>query len=188
MVVKLNKRKCKSCGLQFQKVRPLQNTCSIPCAITYANKAKEHNKRLEAKKERKVYKDTKEKLKSRQDHLREAQRHFNAYIRERDKDKPCISCNSSWSNQYAAGHYRTVGSMPQLRFEELNVHKQCNRYCNLELSGNILNYRRGLILRIGVEKLEWLEGHHEAKHYTIDEIKAIKVKYKQLTKELKDAQ
>ncbi len=38
--------------------------------------------------------------------------------------------------------------------------------------------------KIGVEKLEWLEGPHEAKKYTIDEILEIKKHYQQKIKEL----
>jgi hypothetical protein len=33
--------------------------------------------------------------------------------------------------------------------------------------------------------VEWIEGKHEAKHYTIDELKEIKQKYTKLARELK---
>jgi hypothetical protein len=188
MVVKLNKRLCKSCGLQFQKVRPLQNTCSIPCAIDYANKAKEHNKRLEAKKERKAYKDTKEKLKSLTDHIKEAQRHFNAYIRARDlaKGYGCISCGTKTCNLWVAGHYRTTKAASNLRFNEDNVNLQCGWNCNVNNSGNIVPYRIELIKRIGVDRVEAIENNNETHRYSVEELKDIKTKYKQLTKQLKE--
>jgi len=103
----------------------------------------------------------------------------------RDAGLPCISCGTTKPNiQYCAGHYLTRGGHPELRFHEKNVHKQCNQYCNLQLSGNISKYRINLVEKIGLSEVEKLEGKHEAKHYTIDEIQAIKVKYRNKTKEL----
>ena len=128
----------------------------------------------------------KEKLKSRADHLREAQQAFNEWVRLRDADLPCVSCGRHHDGQYHAGHWRSVGANPELRFEPLNVWKQCAP-CNTHLSGNLVNYRISLIQLIGLEKVEWLEGPHEARKYTIDEIKAIKAEYRAKTRELKRA-
>lgn len=47
-----------------------------------------------------------------------------------------------------------------------------------------MEYRRHLIEKIGLEKVEWLEGPHEAKHYSIDEIKQLIATYKAKCKEL----
>jgi hypothetical protein len=41
-----------------------------------------------------------------------------------------------------------------------------------------------LIERIGIDQVEWLEGNHEAKKYTIEEIRAIKAEYTHKSKEL----
>jgi hypothetical protein len=136
-----------------------------------------------AKQVRKEYRSAKQKMKSRADWLREAQAAFNRYIRLRDHDKPCISCGRQHQGQWHAGHYRSVGACPELRFEEANVHKQCAP-CNDHLSGNIVEYRRCLIERIGIDQVEWLEGNHEAKKYTIEEIRAIKAEYTHKSKEL----
>jgi hypothetical protein len=136
-----------------------------------------------AKRVRKEHRAAKLKLKSRADWLRDAQAAFNRYIRLRDHDKPCISCGRNHQGQWHAGHYRSVGACPELRFEEANVHKQCAP-CNDHLSGNIVEYRRGLIERIGIDQVEWLEGNHEAKKYTIEEIKAIKAEYTHKAKEV----
>jgi hypothetical protein len=54
-------------------------------------------------------------------------------------------------------------------------------------SGNLGPYRIELIKRIGQEKVDWLEGPHEPKRYTIDDLKAIKAHYRALTRELKRA-
>lgn len=124
---------------------------------------------------------------------KKAQDAFNVYIRERDFDLPCISCGKTevTSSGYRgacgwdAGHYRSVGANPELRFEVLNCHKQCSRPCNKDLSGNSVNYRRGLIDKIGIEKVEWIEGPHEKKYYRVEELKEIAAHYRKLTRELK---
>jgi DNA repair exonuclease SbcCD ATPase subunit len=156
--------------------------CQVTYATAHALKSQEKRK----KQERKELREAKQRIKSRAEWLKEAQSAVNKYIRLRDADQPCISCSRFHSGQYHAGHYRTVGSCPELRFEEYNIHKQCSA-CNNHLSGNIINYRINLIRKIGLEKVEWLEGKHEPKHYTIDDLKAIKAKYKTLCRELEQA-
>jgi len=79
---------------------------------------------------------------------------FNKYIRERDKDKPCISCGKYTTLQ--AGHFYSAGHHSALRFEEDNVHGQCVR-CNMYLSGNLNQYRINLEKRIGKERLHELD-------------------------------
>jgi len=79
--------------------------------------------------------------------------HFKKYIRERDEGMNCISCNSK-GNQ--AGHYFSAGHYPELRYSTDNVNLQCTK-CNLYLHGNLIEYRKGLIKKIGLERLERLE-------------------------------
>lgn len=167
---------CPACREKFEPVRHLQVACSLECAIRYTAD-------LKAKRDRKETRDRKAKLKSRRDWLREAQAAFNRFIRLRDAGKPCISCGRHHQGQWHAGHYLSVGARPELRFEELNVHAQCAP-CNNHLSGNIVLYRQGLITKIGSDRVEWLEGPHEPKHYSIDDLKAIKRHYTALAKEL----
>lgn len=138
----------------------------------------------DAKKDRRLTREAKAKLKTRRDYEREAQAVFNKWVRLRDADQPCISCGRFHTGKYDAGHYRSTGSNPALRFEPLNVHKQCVP-CNQHKSGNVIEYRIRLLARIGEEKVNWLEGPHEPKHYTIDDLKAIKAKYAALVKEMK---
>ena len=169
-------KKCCICKQQFQPLRQLQKVCSMSCAI-------EHSRALAAKKAKKETKELKAKLKPRADYLKEAQAVFNKFIRMRDEADPCISCGKFHKGQYHAGHFRSIGAAPELRFNEYNCHRQCQP-CNTHLSGNLLEYRRGLVAKIGIEKVEWLEGPHEAKKYTIDEILEIKKHYQQKIKEL----
>ena len=46
------------------------------------------------------------------------------------------------------------------------------------------DYRINLIKKIGLDKVEWLEGQHEPKKYTCEDLKEIELKYKQKLKEL----
>lgn len=124
---------------------------------------------------------------------KKAQKEFNKYIRLRDKNQPCISCgNAKFSGGHVlyghgvdCGHYRSVGSAPELRFEELNAHAQCVN-CNRDKSGNIVEYRIELARRIGPINLEWLEGPHEAKRYRVPDLKEIHAEYKLKVKELEN--
>ncbi|OCG59004.1 recombination protein NinG [Gilliamella sp. Nev3-1] len=179
MKSEIKQKKCKNCGKKFALFNSLAKVCSIDCAIQYAK-----DNRVQEQTRIKLTRITKEKIKTRSEHLRKAQTAFNAFIRERDKNEPCISCGRYHTGQYHAGHYRSVGACPELRFCELNVHKQCSA-CNNHKSGNIIEYRINLVKKIGVEKVEWLEGYHDPKKYTIEQIKQIKVEYKEKLKELK---
>lgn len=87
--------------------------------------------------------------------IKKAQVVFNAYIRRRDENLPCISCVKGKPEQ--AGHYLSAGHHSVHRFNEKNVHGQCVR-CNMYLSGNQINYRINLVKKIGVEQVEILEG------------------------------
>jgi len=169
-------KKCRHCGKEFQPFRPLQRVCSPLCAVNLVNEEKK-------KASKRATRELKQKLKSRRDWEKDAQAAFNKFIRLRDHAEPCISCGRHHQGQYHAGHYKTVGSAPELRFEELNCHKQCSP-CNNHLSGNIIEYRPRLIEKIGLDKVEWIEGPHEPKKYTIEDLKEIKAKYNKLAREL----
>lgn len=176
-------KKCRICKAKFEPYNSLQQVCSPACALQKAQKDLQKDAERKAKEQRKWIREQKAKIKSRGDHLKEAQQAFNAYIRERDRHRPCISCGTYTAGQFHAGHYRTTKAAPELRFEELNCHKQCAQ-CNNFDSGNIVEYRINLVQRLGQEAVEWLEGPHEAKHYTTDDLKEIKRKYRAMKREL----
>lgn len=116
--------------------------------------------------------------------LKKTQMVFNRYIRLRDKERGCISCKSKKIEQ--ASHYFSAGKYPALRFHRDNVHGSCLR-CNYFMSGNLLEYRKGLLKRIGSERLEILEGlaGRQVHKWTILELKLIEQEYKQMIKDLK---
>ena len=123
---------------------PLQAVCGLECAKAIAPVLRAKLEKRKAATERKADQVKRDKLKSRAEWAREAQSAFNSFIRLRDADLPCVSCGRYHGGQYHAGHYLSVGAHPELRFNELNVNKQCAP-CNTHLSGNAVRYRVGLI-------------------------------------------
>ena len=187
-------RACRICKSLFQPRKALQNVCSFECevklGIVMAERSKNRREKAERVAEVASRKILKLKLKTRGEWIKETQAVFNAFIRTRDQlaGHNCISSGRplDWSgNNVDAGHYRSRGSAPHLRFDERNCHAQSkkdNRY----LSGNAVDYRIGLIARIGLEAVESLEADHTPKKYTIAELKAIKAHYVAKLKELKN--
>lgn len=176
-------KKCRICKAKFEPFNSLQVACSPACALEIGRKQAAKKAEDKAKEQRKWIKEQKARLKSRSDYMKDAQQAFNAFIRARDHHRPCISCGTYNAGQFHAGHYRTTKAAPELRFEELNCHKQCAQ-CNNFDSGNIVEYRISLIQRLGQEAVDWLEGPHAPKHYTIDDLKAIAKHYRKAAREL----
>lgn len=184
-------KRCKftGCGKLFTAIRNLQPYCGPKC-----ERMASYQRRLEKpSKQVRLHKD-----KSRSDYIQELQSAFNAFIRERDHDFPCVSCGidnppAIDGIQWDAGHYRSVGACPELRFHEDNCHKQC-RVCNCELpSGGQPTFSRWkryeleIEQRIGPERLALLEGPQAPKHYLSDELIALKKHYRARTRELQRA-
>lgn len=183
-------RRCKClCGGELLAAAKCTNIiekkgyASIQCLAAH-EKAKRLAKDAKAIKVRNTTLKKKVKSEDRGLAVKAAQTAFNTFIRLRDKDLPCISCGSMpndnnliTGSRWDCGHYRSVGANPELRFEELNAAKQCVK-CNRDLSGNVANYRVEHIKRIGVEAIEWVEGPHKAKRYSIADLNEIEAKYK----------
>lgn len=181
------RKRCPVCRIMYHPARKDQKVCGeVACALSYvsAEEGKAEVKKAMNASERESHKAAKAKVKTKGEHMREAQAVFNKWIRLRDAGQPCISCGTTADVQYAAGHFRTTAAAPALRFEPLNVHLQCNRYCNMALSGNLLAYKPNLIKKIGEEAVAWLEGPHEPKRYTIPDLIEIKAKYRKLIREI----
>lgn len=188
-----SKRKCKQCGgfhpAESVVKTPAGSFCCIAHAIEFA---REKSQRLAARKAKQDSQESSRAHKARvmdvkplSYWMKRAQSAFNAWVRERDKDQPCISCGRHHQGQYHAGHFRPAGSNPEIRFEPDNCHKQCAP-CNSHLSGNLTAYRPALIAKIGLARVEWLESHHEPKRYRKEDYQAIEAEYKKKLKELKN--
>lgn len=178
--------KCKVCKGEYEKtISSMQKVCSPGCALAL----NELNKSKVKAKDEKAFKAETRRLKAmikpRGKWLAEAQQAFNKWVRLSQADQPCISCGQSTGCKVNAGHYLSVGAHPELRFNEDNVHLQCEK-CNCFLSGNQVKYRARLIDKIGIERVEKLEGPQPKVKLTIEDIKAIKEDYKARVKGLEN--
>ena len=172
--------RCKNCKEKFEPKTFLQKYCfKDECMRVFVEKTKE-----------KAWKEKKQKmqqdLETVQDYVKMAQIIFNKFIRLRDKGNVCISCQKPINGVSHASHYLSAGGHSNVRFNEDNVWVSCYK-CNVMLSGNQVEYRKALIKKIGIERVEWLEdnGSIERK-FTKEELKNLMQKYKLKCKELEN--
>ncbi len=135
-------------------------------------------------------KEQKEQIKRKSDYEREMQYIVNWIVRAIDSEKGCISCshgwNEKWTRRQQAGHYHSVGVHSNLRFNVFNIFLQCQR-CNEFLSGNIRNYRTGIIYHYSHDLIEYIESlprlYPDLK-LTIPELKDCLKRVKMIKKEI----
>lgn len=191
-------RKCRVCGEAYTPRSTTQKACSPQCALQLAGKERERRQKAEEQAKRRQTRELRERMKTLSQLTKEAQAAFNWFIRERDHAEPCICCgkwgpDEAWKpgGSFDAGHYLSRGSHPELRFNEDNCHKQL-KSCNAG-SGKYAGknrtvgkaYRKRLIRKIGLERVEWLEGPHEPRRYRHDELREIRDRYRALARRLK---
>lgn len=174
-------RPCEVCQNLFVPDRMGQLVCRPACAMRKV--------RQEKVAERAKVRTRKEAIKTIPELVKEAQREFNAYIRQRDARRPCISCglpldNGDVGGGFDCGHYRSIGSAGHLRFNPDNAHGQCKR-CNRWLHGRVSDYRIGLLERVGAERLAAIEGDSAVHKWTREELIAIRDTYRAKLKEMK---
>ncbi|HGY5183049.1 TPA: recombination protein NinG [Citrobacter braakii] len=189
------RRKCTVCREWFHPVRPEQYVCSYECACVHGKAANDAAKAEKQRKEKKRRLEEEKADRQRQAErrmavrplsyfIKQAQHAFNEFIRYRDRDLPCISCGRHHDGQYHAGHFRTTGASPELRFDEDNCHKQCSA-CNNHLSGNLTAYRPALIAKIGQARFDALMGPHALPKWTRDDYIRIRDEYRAKLRDLK---
>lgn len=174
------RKACRNCGNPFHPRSSMHSVCHPSCLLRKIATV--------AKAERETTARRRDALKRIPDLIREAQTAFNAYIRARDAGQPCICCGQPLSagdvgGKYDCGHYRSTGSASHLRFNEDNAHaqrKQCNRWG----AGRAVDYRLGLIARIGLPRVEALESNNAVHKWTAEELRAIKAQYKAALKDI----
>ena len=168
--------RCKNCKDKFEPVRFNQKYClKDECIRVFVEEAKV-----------KSWKKTKAKMKTDlmtlQDYIKLAQITFNKYIRLRDKGSVCISCQKP-PKKLNSGHFYNANNHWNVRFNEDNVHLQCE-HCNTFLSGNLINYRENLLKKIGEGKFQLLEAEaNKTRKFTKEELKEIIETYKKKIKE-----
>ena len=154
-----------------------------------AERKRQKQVRAAAKVEKAETRRRKEAIKTIPQLTNAAQQAFNAYIRARDQaaGHDCISSGRplDWSgNGVDAGHYRSTGAAPHLRFNEDNCHAQ-SKHDNQFLAGNAIDYRIGLIGRIGLARVEALEADNQPRKWTREELIAIRTEYRAKAKQAK---
>jgi len=188
--------RCKFCKAKFtaeERGKRLHPECIEPWTAAFQEKQKQKamkERKAKAKVERATDRRKKQEQKRIPDLIKEAQTVFNKWIRTRDEKEPCISCGApppNLSTLHAgrdAGHYRSTGSASHLRFHEDNCHAQCVR-CNQWGAGRAVEYRIGLLARVGAVRVESLECDNLPHKWTRDELIAKKAEYVEKLKNLK---
>ena len=155
--------KCVKCGCHPK--RPILLNGLIFCSITHATKYAISKSKQDAK-----FKKFSVKPRSQKKAI--VQQAFNALRREQEMQwfelrglRPmCISCGKGLGgDQWACGHLLSRGERPDLRYDELNTYLQHNFRCNKNLSGDIENYKAGLVTRFGKNKALEIIKHCETK-------------------------
>lgn len=187
----MKRTRCPHCKGKLEQGQRIHPQCIDGYAEAQAEKAQrkaDKQARAEAKVQRAEIKRRKEATKTIRQLIKEAQVAFNAFIRARDKDRPCICCGQPLGSgdvggAYDCGHYRSTGSASHLRFDERNAHAQ-RKVCNRWGAGRAVDYRIGLIARIGLAAVESLESDNTPRKWTREELIEIKREYRAKLKEI----
>lgn len=153
--------------------------CSLQCGM-------ELLRTMNSKKIRKELVDYRKKNKSLPSIKKEAQQAFNEYVRFRDHDSDCVSCDKEATygpNEWDCGHYRTVGSANHMRFNLHNAFKQC-KHCNSSngLGGNCVEYRKRLVCKFGEQYVLDIEYNNAINPMGKDYYERIKRIFKKKTR------
>jgi len=168
--------RCKHCKKKFIPIHFNQKYCTDDeCLKIWVAKVKE----VQWKKKKKRMK---EEIKTTSDFVKECQKWINRYVRLRDKDKGCVSCGSPLTGKYDAGHFFSAGGHGSVRFDLNNIHAQCV-YCNQYEHGNLFNYHKELLNRIGSEQFNKLEQRSKGVHkHDKEELKEMIIEFKKKCK------
>lgn len=108
-----------------------------------------------------------------------------AYIRERDRDLPCISCGR-YVDAKDAGHYMPAGlSNSPARFHCANVHGQCAACNRYKGGGNHPGYRPALVAKIGEAAVLEVEALHKTTtKWNRESLEVMAANFRVMTREL----
>lgn len=163
-------RKCKACRAPFVLANSWQTHCRAEaCAVSAAEANAAKRAKAEAREHRKKLAESKPL----QHWLNVTEAVVNHLVQVRDRGLPCISCGTTKTVAWQAGHYLSVGARPELRFVLSQINLQCLR-CNVHLSGNQAKYRIGLVEKIGLAEVERLEGPHPPAKFTREQLALIR--------------
>lgn len=181
--------RCKICKEVFKQYEFNNKFCKqIDCQVQKALYRLGKKRTAEKKAWNKEKKEIKESLKTWINYYQEALVVFNRYIRERDKNLPCISCDApAGSYKITSGHFYPQGQYRGLGLNEDNAHGQCWFNCNKNRHGNLTEYRPRLINKIGIRRVEHLDSiRNDLIKPSIPRLIELKVIYKDKIKDLKE--
>lgn len=185
-------KKCHVCKEPVPKPEGIQTPdkffCSVSHATSYAktrlNKARldEKRKMVQRHKERKA-KAHKAAMDAKRTDIqwqhKRTQLAFNKmrvleelqWFKERGLEPTCISCGKGLGgDQWACGHYKTMGGNHALRYDPKNTYLQHNHRCNKMMSGDIHGtastpgFRQGILNRFGQVNGQALLDYCEQEH------------------------
>ena len=206
-----SKKKCKHCEAYIDAKDGLAIKSGFYCDMDHAIKfgqaqAQKKRERIAAKaeKEKRAHiRKRKAEINRTITHWKpKAQAIFNKFIRLRDIDLPCVSCGATVEEiesgpyrpggYWDAGHFLGRGAMPELRFHEDNVHKQCKSCNGAEKNPKkrdtvAKEYEYRLRLRIGDDKVDFLKGPHELPRLRVDDYINVFEEYKLKVREIENA-
>lgn len=172
--------RCKHCKKKFDAIHFNQKYCTDEeCIKVWIEKAKEVQWK---KRKRRI----KEELRTTSDYFKEAQKWVNKFVRLRDKNKNCVSCDAPLTGKYDAGHFFSAGGHKSVALDVRNVHGQCV-YCNQWEHGALYKYQKELIRRIGMDAFKEIEAKsQEEKRWDKDELKEIIHNFKNKCREIEN--
>lgn len=171
-------KKCKACKAEFFAARPMQTVCSPACAHTLV--AKRAAKEAEQQRLAEVRKDKarREALQTRGEWIKRARKAVNKYCRLRDiaAGRGCITCGARpetrFGGAFDAGHWRSVGSAPQLQFLTSQIRLQCVK-CNRYGAGRAIEFRMALVAERGEAWVQAIEAANHTAKFSIDYLKRL---------------
>ena len=170
---------CKHCKETFQPVRAFEVCCGYQCSIEYA-RDKIKNKRKTA--QRKAKKEFKENDKAYQ--MKLAQQEVNTYVRLRDANVGCCTCDTT-DAKWDSGHFLSAGGHGSVRFNTLNIHKQCFRD-NRMRSGAMREYREFMVKKYGEDRVERLEAEGaKTRKYSVEYLRKLTRVFKKKNKQMR---
>lgn len=178
---------CPQCRKKFTAEEKAAHRLIHPeCIEAYAEAEAAKAERKKAKElralqriERAADRKKREELKPRAKWLAECQVIVNKIVRltALRRGEGCYTCGATpeqkFGGTYDAGHFRSVGSAPHLRFWMPQIKLQCI-VCNRHKGGMALAFRRALIREHGNEWVERLEAMNHIAKFDIDYLKRFK--------------
>lgn len=180
---------CQNCRMKFVPDLPGALVCSEPCALAYAVSIRGKAEKVKAVKGRKADAVKRQGMKSRQTWLKECQAIVNKVVRLRDMlaGHGCITCGARPAQKVGgtmdAGHFRSVGSAPHLRFFTPQIRLQCVT-CNRYQGGRALDFRKALVAQHGAAWVDALEGMQGLAKFDIAYLQRLKAVFAKLARRL----